>query len=56
MLDQLTESGAKIYWIGLPAMAEDDYDTAVQAISALQKSRAEAQEASFVDIDRKSVV
>ena len=50
VLDVLTVSGAKVYWIGLPPMASADYDSAMQAVAALQKERAEARGAIFLDI------
>ena len=50
MLDVLKSSGAKVYWVSLPPMADADYDTAIQAINALQKEQVEARGAAWVDI------
>ena len=49
VLDALAASGARIYWVGIPPMANGDYDAAMQAISVLQKERAEAKGAVFLD-------
>ena len=50
MLDRLTGTGAKVYWIGLPPMADPEYDQALQVIGALQRARAEAKGATFLDM------
>ena len=55
VLDRLAASGAKIYWVGIPPMANGDYDAVMQAISALQKERAEAKGAVFLDFRRQLV-
>jgi hypothetical protein len=50
VLDVLRASGARVYWVSLPPMANADYDAAMRTVAALQKERAEAKGASFVDI------
>lgn len=50
LLDQLAESGAKVYWVAMPPMADPDYDKAMQSISALQRERAEARGIPFLDL------
>ena len=43
-------AGAKVYLIAIPPMANPDYDAAMQVISALQKERATAKGAAFLDL------
>lgn len=50
MLDVLKSSGARIYWVSIPPMADSGYDEAMRIISDLQKERVEARGASWVDI------
>jgi len=49
IMDSLVASGTKVYWIGIPPMGNPDYDAAMQAITALQKERAEAKGITFLD-------
>jgi uncharacterized protein len=53
VLEELAVSGAKVYWVSLPPMADPDYEAAMETISAIQKDRVEAHGMKFVDI-RKS--
>jgi len=50
ILDVLKQSGARVFWVSLPPMADPDYDAAMRTITALQKERAEAKGARFIDI------
>jgi uncharacterized protein len=50
LLDLLDDAGVKVYWIGLPAMGDADYDAAIKSIVDLQRARAEAKGATFVDM------
>ena len=50
LLDQLQASGARVIWVSLPPMEEPDYDSAVRAITALQRERVEARGMTFLDI------
>lgn len=50
MLDVLKSSGARVYWVSIPPMADPDYDGAMQLINGLQKERVEARGAAWVDI------
>ena len=50
VLDVLAASGARIYWVSIPPMAEPDYESAMRIIMALQKERVEAKGVTFVDI------
>lgn len=49
VLYTLMASGGKVYWVAIPPMANGDYDASMQVISALQKERAEAKGARFLD-------
>lgn len=49
IMDGLAASGTQVYWIGIPPMGNPDYDAAMQAITALQKERAEAKGITFLD-------
>ena len=50
MLDVLKASGAKVYWVSIPPMADPGYDEAMRFISHLQKERVEARGAAYVDV------
>lgn len=50
LLDQLADSQARVYWVGLPPMADADYDKDMQAVSELQRQRAEARGFTHIDI------
>ncbi len=50
LLDELIDSGARVFWVGLPPMADPDYDAAMQAINAIQRERAERRGVTFLDI------
>ncbi|MFN4142670.1 GDSL-type esterase/lipase family protein [Aestuariivirga sp.] len=50
LLDELSASGARVFWVGLPPMADPDYDAAMQAITALQRERVEARGMTFIDM------
>lgn len=50
VLDALHATGARIYWIGQPPMANAGYDEAMRTVSALQKDRAEAKGAVYLDM------
>ena len=50
MLDVLKASGAKVYWVSIPPMADPGYDEAMRFISNLQKERVEARGAAYVDV------
>lgn len=51
--DVLTASEARIFWVSIPPMADEDYDAAMRVIAGLQQETVEAKGISFVDI-RKS--
>jgi hypothetical protein len=50
LLEELAASKAKIYWVGLPPMAEAGYDADLRAISDLQRKHVEARGYSYLDI------
>jgi uncharacterized protein len=50
LLDELVDSGAKVYWVSLPPMANPEYDAAMRAITELQRERVEARGMTFLDI------
>lgn len=50
ILEEMAVSGARVYWVSLPPMADADYDAAMQAISAIQKQEVEAHGMTFVDV------
>jgi hypothetical protein len=50
ILDTLKASGAEVYWVSLPPMADADYDGAIRTIAELQRSRVEAKGLHFIDI------
>jgi uncharacterized protein len=50
LLDTLKASGAKVYWVSLPPMADAEYDAAMRIISDLQRQRAEAKGVGYIDI------
>ncbi len=50
ILDALLAAGVKIYWVGIPPMADPEYDAAMRKIADLQRQRVEAKGAKFVDI------
>jgi hypothetical protein len=50
ILDVLAAAHTRTYWVSIPPMADPDYEAAMAAIAAIQKERAEAKGATFVDI------
>ncbi|MGQ0485702.1 MAG: SGNH/GDSL hydrolase family protein [Hyphomicrobiales bacterium] len=50
ILDALLSAGVKVYWVGIPPMADPEYDAAMRRIAELQRERVEAKGAKFVDI------
>lgn len=50
LIDALAGSGAKVYWVAMPPMADADYDAAMKTVSALQRERVEARGMSFLDL------
>ncbi len=50
LLDELVDSRAKIIWVGMPPVADPDYDTALRVITDLQRERVERRKMSFLDI------
>lgn len=50
LLATLKQTGAAVYWVGLPPMASEEYDKAIAAIAAIQKSRVEAAGMRYIDI------
>ena len=50
LLDALSQSGARVYWVSLPPMANAGYDEAMKAVNALQRERVEARGMTYVDI------
>ena len=50
LLDQLQASGARVVWVSLPPMKDQAYDSAIRAITALQRERVEARGMTFLDI------
>lgn len=49
MLSELAVSGARIIWVGPPPMRDPQYDAAIREIAAIQRQRAEAKGAVFID-------
>ena len=52
LLDELANSGAKVYWVGLPPMQDPEFDAAMQVIAAQQRARVEARGMTYLDIRR----
>lgn len=50
VLGSLKASGARIYWVSIPPMADADYDAAMRIVTGLQKERVEAMGFTFIDI------
>jgi hypothetical protein len=50
LLATLKQTGAAIYWVGLPPMEAEDYDKSIAAIAAIQKARVEAAGLRYIDI------
>ena len=50
MLSELATSGARIIWVGPPPMRDPQYDAAIKEIAAIQRQRAEAKGAAFIDM------
>lgn len=50
LLDALKVSRARVYWVSVPPMQDPEHDAAMRQISGIQKERAEARGAVFVDI------
>ena len=50
LLDELADSGARIYWVSLPPMADPEYDAAMRAITELQRERVSQRGMAFLDI------
>lgn len=50
MLAELAMSGARIIWVGPPQMRDPQYDAAIKEIAAIQRQRAEAAGAAFIDM------
>ena len=48
-LDGLTASGARVYWISIPPMADAGYDKDLQMISSLQRQQVEARGFTYLD-------
>ena len=48
-LDGLTASGARVYWISIPPMADAGYDKDLQLISSLQRQQVEARGFTYLD-------
>jgi hypothetical protein len=52
MIASLKQTGAAVYWVSLPPMANGDYDSAIAQIAGVQRSRAEAAGIVYVDIQK----
>ena len=50
LLDVLKASGARVYWVGLPPMADPDYDAAMQTVVAIQREQALAKGVTVIDM------
>jgi hypothetical protein len=50
LLTTLKQTGAAVYWVGLPPMESEDYDKSIAAIAAVQKQRVEAAGVRYIDI------
>ena len=50
LLAMLKEKGIAVYWVSPPPMATPNYNESIQQIAAIQKQRAEAAGARYVDI------
>lgn len=49
LLALLSKSGAKVFWVALPPMADAAYDADLKAIAALQRDRVEARGFAYLD-------
>jgi uncharacterized protein len=49
LLDQLEASGAKVYWVAIPPMADPQYDADLKVIAGLQRERVEARDFAYLD-------
>lgn len=49
LLDRLAASGARVYWVAIPPVADADYDKDLREISALQRERVEQRGFVFLD-------
>lgn len=52
ILGVLKSSGARVYWVSLPPMADKDFEAAMQVIAALQRERVAAHGMSFIDVHK----
>jgi uncharacterized protein len=50
LLDELIDSGAKVYWVSIPPMADAGYDAAMRSITDIQRQRVVARGVAFLDI------
>lgn len=50
LLDELADSRAEIIWVGMPPVADPEYDSALRVITDLQKERVERRKMNFLDI------
>jgi hypothetical protein len=50
LLNELSASGAKVYWVSIPPMADPEYDAAMRVITELQRERVSARGMAFLDI------
>lgn len=50
ILEDLKASGAAVYWVSLPPMADPKYEAAMQVVAGLQKARVEAYGMHYIDI------
>lgn len=50
VLDALVATGAKVFWVSLPPMADADFEAAMRTVTAIQKDRVEARGLVFIDI------
>ncbi len=50
ILEDLKASGADVYWVSLPPMADPKYEAAMQVVAGLQKARVEAYGMHYIDI------
>ncbi len=49
LLDRLAASGARIYWVAIPPVADAVYDNDLREISALQRERVEQRGYAYLD-------
>jgi uncharacterized protein len=50
LLEVLAKSGAAVFWVSLPPMADKEFEAAMQQVMSIQKDRVAARGFSFVDI------